>query len=433
MTRKTHQIIKLKLDKIVGGGRCIATMDNGQKIFVWGGLPNEIVNVRITKMKAKLAEGVVTEIIKPSIDRIEPKDPIGFLSTSPWQIMNFKAEQKHKIDLIKEAFELQDIKLTNAVEMYSDGNQYNYRNKIEYSFWYTKETEELNLAFFDRGTHNKIAVEKTSLAIEEISQTAIKIRDLFRKLEIKAYDLKTMIIRCSQDKKIVAQIYVKNQDFNLINESEIKNLNIQGFEIIYSNPKSPASVITKRLQSYGKCILNDKILNIPFNYSVEGFFQINIPVYQQTLKDIKKWVTPKTEVIDLYSGVGTIGLTVSNNNLKLIEINEVAIDEMKNNIKQLGLENSVKAILAKSEEAVDYIAKKSTIIVDPPRVGIHEKLVDKILESKPKRIIYLSCNPITQARDISKLLEKYQIVFQKGYNYFPRTPHIENLIVMDLI
>lgn len=433
MKKKTLPIVNVKLDSIVGGGRAIGTLGSGIKIFVWGGLPGETVNAQITKKKAKLAEGVVIEVLESSTDRIEPRDADSYLSTSPWQIMSFEAEQRYKSALIEEAYELHDIVLPDAIEVYSDNKQFEYRNKIEFSWWWDKGLEQIDLAFFRRGTHGKLPVNGTSLAHPSINKAAIAMRDLLRKKpEVRAYNLKTLLVRCDKAGNIAMQLYVNDPDFELLHEAEIKNMEVSGFELIFSNPKSPASVITKRLQSWGITNLTDTVLDIPFNYAVEGFFQINIPIYEQALNDMKQWVSAGKPVVDLYSGVGTIGLTIGGPDVTMVEINEPAVIEMKRNISALDREKAVKAILAPSEKALEYIKSDSIIIVDPPRAGLHEDVVAKLLEVTPERIIYLSCNPVTQARDVARLAEKYGVRYHRGYNFFPRTPHIEHLVILDL-
>lgn len=247
--------------------------------------------------------------------------------------------------------------------------------------------------------------------------------------------LKTVLVRCDANGDVALQLYVKEQSFAHFSEKELEALgktgNIIGFELIFSNPKSPASVITERLQSWGITNLTDTILDVLFTYAVEGFFQINIPVYEQALRDMKQWVSPDKPTIDLYSGVGTIGLTIGGENVTLVEINEHAVREMKRNITALDREKAVRAILAPSESALEYITSNSIIIVDPPRAGLHDNVIARLLDTAPQRIIYLSCNPVTQARDVALLAEKYGIRYHKGYNFFPRTPHIEHLIILD--
>jgi 23S rRNA (uracil1939-C5)-methyltransferase len=422
----------LTLDKIVGGGQALGQLDYGKKAFAWGGLPGEKVEIQVTKKKSSFLEGIVTEVIEPSAERVTPRDPDSYLSTSPWQIMTFDAEQHYKAALIEEAFELHDIVVPEPIDVYSNGHEFEYRNKIEFSFWWDKELDQLDLAFFRRGTHGKIPVDGTSLAHPAINTAAHAIRDTLRGRDIQAYVLKTVIIRCDQAGNVAAQLYVKDEMFDAFTEDELDNLQIAGFELIFSNPKSPASVITKRLQAWGVTTLTDTILDVPFTYAVEGFFQINIPVYEQALLDMKKWVEPNKPTVDLYSGVGTIGLTIGGDNVTMVEINEHAVREMERNITALQREKAAKAILAPSETALEHITGDSTIIVDPPRAGLHEDVVNKLLDVAPARIIYLSCNPVTQARDVARLAEKYGIKAHRGYNFFPRTPHIEHLVVLDL-
>ncbi|MBC7869121.1 class I SAM-dependent RNA methyltransferase [Candidatus Saccharibacteria bacterium] len=438
MSKKSLPIVNVKLDKIVGGGQSLGTLEGGRKLFVWGGLPGETVEVQMTKKKSNLAEGVVIELITPSAERVDPRDEDSYLSTSPWQIMSFESEQHYKAALIEEAFELHDIVLPETIEVYSDDKQYEYRNKIEFSWYWDKEKDRLDLSFFRRGTHGKIPVNGTSLAHPNINQAARALRDLLRtKPDLRAFMLKTVLVRCDATGNVALQLYVKDQAFVQLTGSELEllkeNGNIIGFELIFSNPKSPASVITERLQSWGTTNLTDTILEVPFTYAVEGFFQINIPVYESALRDMKQWVSADKPAIDLYSGVGTIGLTIGGENVTMVEINEHAVREMKRNITALDREKAAKAILAPSESALQYITNDATIIVDPPRAGLHEDVVKKLLEAKPDRIIYLSCNPVTQARDVARLAEVYGVKYHRGYNFFPRTPHIEHLVVIDRI
>ena len=426
----------LRLEKIVGGGQAIGTLDDGRKAFVWGGLPKELVTIRVTKKKSHFVEGIVTEIIEKSPERITPKDENSYLSTSPWQIMPMSSEQSYKASLIEEAFLLHNITLPEKIEVFSDDVEFNYRNKVEFSWFGDKtdddEKETLDLAFFKRGGKGKVIVDGTSLAHPSINKLAIEIRDLLREKPIVARQLKTLLIRSDQQGNAVWQLYVKDKIENLISDDEAKLLSAAGGEIIYSDPKSPASRITERLNKFSDTTLSDTILGVAFNYACEGFFQVNIPVYEKALSDMKAWIdcNEKLPTLDLYSGVGTIGLTIGGDDVTLVEINEHAVAEMQRNIAKLNRPNA-KAILAPSEKSLEYITGEQIVIVDPPRAGLHTDVTNRLLETEPPRIIYLSCNPVTQARDVSLLQEKYEIVHHQGYNFFPRTPHIEHLVVLD--
>ncbi len=379
--------------------------------------------------KSKFVEGIVTKVVKASPDRVEPRDPESYLSTSPWQIMKFDREQHFKAALITEAFGLNNVTLPGPIEVYSDNVDYEYRNKVEFSWWWEIDTSQLDLAFFRRGTHGKIPVDHMSLARPEINSLAVRVRDLLRTKGLEARDLKTLLIRCDQKGNCVFQLYVKDKSILIMTETEFTTLNCQGGEVIYSDPMSPASVITKRLASYGVVTLTDTVLGTPFRYAAESFFQGNISVYEQALRDMKKWIKAGP-VVDMYSGVGSIGFTIGGDQLTLVEINKSALDEMKYN--RYALEKKATIIETSSEMALDYITSDATIILDPPRAGLHESVIDRLLEVKPVCIIYLSCNPVTQARDVKYLGESYGIRAHYGYNFFPRTPHIEHLVVLEL-
>lgn len=432
MNKPEFSNIEIRLDKIVGGGQTLGTTADGRKLFAWGGLPGELVKVRPTKKKPSYSEGIVSEVLQPSPERVSPRDPDSFLSTSPWQIMAFEAEQRYKASLIREAFELHRIDLPSPVIVYTDGRQYGYRNKAEFSFWWDNGREELDLAFFRRGAHSKVPVGGTSLAMPVINRAAAALRDILRARGDEAFHFKTAMIRASQDGQVVVQLYSKNANYPPLTGKELVSLDVQGFELIYSNSESPASVITKRLQQWGQVILADPVAGIPFTYAAESFFQVNIPVYEQVINDIRGWVDLTGPTVDLYSGVGSLGLTTVTGPLTLVEINPSAAREAQRTIHAIHRENTAKTVVSPSENALEYITSGATIIVDPPRAGLHGAVVNRLLREKPSRIIYLSCNPVTQARDMAMLLNHYGLRCHQGYNFFPRTPHIEHLAVLDV-
>ena len=498
---KRQSLETIHLDKIVGGGQALGTLADGRKCFVWGGLPGETVTVRITKKKSHFVEAIVEEVVSPSPDRIRPHDPDSYLSTSPWQIMPLEIEQAYKRQLIDDAFTLHNVALPAAIDIYCDDVAYGYRNKVEFS-WYSKsimsravsqkepgavsgfglfsddtrgidadsDREEssgdtLDLAFFRRGSKGKIVVDGTSLAHPAINNLARTIRDLLCHKRVAARQLKTLLVRCDQSGSCVWQLYVKDRLPEIITADEAAKLPAQGGEIIYSDPRSPASRITERLARFGNTILTNTILGIPFRYACEGFFQVNIPVYEQALRDMKEWVpydcnsqhsgrqlghhqkiirdprevaqifsgvplATDQPILDFYAGVGTIGLTIGGGNVTLVEINTDAVREMQRNITELD-RTDARAVLAPSEQALDYITGKELVIVDPPRAGLHADIIATLLQKLPPRILYLSCNPVTQARDVALLQQHYRIAWHRGYNFFPRTPHIEHLIILD--
>lgn len=380
----------MHIEKFVPGGQGIATLENGKKAFVWGVLPGEDVEFETTKNKASYCEGVVTKVFKASEKRIEPKDAC-YLSTSPWQILDWDYELQSKSEIVAECFRQQHLDI-KVLPCKTDGKQFYYRNKVEYALYYDHEDKQIHLAFHKRGSHGKIPISQSSIERPEIFAHASKVVAELNAKHEEARKYQSLLLRCNQAGEISGNLFVNGQP----------------------HPQMPA--------------LKDTLLGREYSYSPNGFFQINLPVYEMVLKDIQDQIGDG-KLLDLYAGVGSIGLSIAKDKqaLTLVEINGAAVEEMKNNAN--GRPNT-ECILAKSEDVTDYITPECTVILDPPRAGCDKKLLDKLIEVKPEKIIYLSCNPITQARDIAILAEAFDYSAAQPYNFFPRTPHIENLVIM---
>lgn len=386
-------IEEVKTEKLVPGGQALGELADGRKVFIWGALPGETAKVQLTKSKKHYAEAVTIDVVSPSPERIEPRDEC-YLSTSPWQMMSEAAEIKYKSQLVLEAFRQEHIELP-YVEIRGDGKFWQYRNKMEYSLWYDHDTAKIWPAFHRRGSHQKILVKSSSIERPEIWAEAQRVINELNQKGEDARRYGSLLIRCNQAGQVSGGLFENYQ---------------------------PRPVMTN---------LTDTILGEAYSYSPNGFFQINLPVYELALTDIKNHLSNDTKVVDMYSGVGTIGLSVARDRqLTLVETDNSAYRELENNLP--AEHNSITAIHAKSEEALDYITNDASIIVDPPRAGLDHKVVERLLAAKPHQIIYLSCNPATQARDIALLSERYNVTYNQPYNFFPRTPHIENLIVLRL-
>lgn len=382
----------MKIEKIIPGGQALATDENGKKYFFWNALPDEeVTEYKITKNKSHYTEAIATKIDNPSRFRVKPRDDC-FLATSPWQIFDYSYELTEKQALVVEVFREHGIDI-DLPDIITDSRDYFYRNKMEYSLYYDHEKECILPAFHARGSHHKIPIESSSIERPELFDAATKIINELNARHEEARKYQSLLLRCNQDGEISGGLYENGKP----------------------HPKFSH--------------LADTILGVKYTYSPNGFFQINLPVYEMALAEIKKHITTD-KVLDLYSGVGTIGLSVARDRqLTLVECDKSAYDEMTKNTNNL---NNTTTILDKSENVTSYVTPDSTIILDPPRAGCDIKLINKLLEVTPPCIIYLSCNPATQARDVKILLEKYHIDTVKTFNFFPHTPHIENLIVLSL-
>ena len=409
----------IQISKIIPGGQALGTADDGKKAFFWNALPGEIITeYNITKRKSHFFEAIATKIEQSSPHRVGPHDDC-YLSTSPWQIIDYTYELQLKQELVVELFREHQIPISTP-EIFTDYRDYHYRNKMEYALYWDNDTNQINLAFHSRGSHRKIPVTQSSIERPELFQRATEIiTDLNNRGE-EARKYQSLLLRCNQNGKISGGLYENGKP----------------------HPIFPH--------------LTDTILGCQYSYSPNGFFQINLPVYEMALKEIRKHVVTDN-VLDLYAGVGTIGLSVARDRrLTLVECDRSAHRELCRNCVEGVFEgspeagkpmistktpmatgvldaprkNSPQAIFAKSEDALSYIVPDATVILDPPRAGCDRKLINKLDETKPTTIIYLSCNPATQARDVKLLLENYHIKDIKTFNFFPHTPHIENLVIL---
>ncbi len=408
------------IDKLIHGGQALGSLPDGRRVFVWNALPGETVNVRLTKSKNKYAEGIAEDILKPSKARIEPRDE-AYLSTSPWQIMTYEAENEYKKEILVETFAREKVHVPKTIDFCASEQQWHYRNKMEYSFW--ADDNGLHLALFHRGSHGKRIVKGSSIARPEIDDVANKICSILQNAGIRGSQLKTVIVRCDQAGNCAAAIFVKDQDFpDIVQLDRV----CKGIAVYYSDPKSPASVITRELYQFGDITLTDEIRGTNITYDVSSFFQVNVPVFEQALERISHFCDGPIPKTDFYSGVGAIGISVGA--ITLIESEPRNIEFAKRNVGGRPIE----VITATAETALEYIPGGGTLIVDPSRAGLHPKVVERIRDARPATIAYLSCNPITQARDLALLQDIYMIKIMEGYNFFPRTPHIESLAILTL-
>jgi len=420
--------MRVKLDKLVFGGQALGRVDD-KAVFVWNALPGEEVEVELKKNKHNFAEGVAKEIINRSLERLEPQED-HFLSCSPWQIMNFATENKWKVEMSKETYQKFAGLTASHLEIVSDGVEYGYRNKMEYSFTQPPLTPpfqggEISLAFFERNGKKHLAIPKCELASVAINKVALELLIWVNENKIPLRSLKTMIVRSNQKGEVLAGLFIKDRlEFN--DYPKLTN-NLVGLTIYYSTHKSPASVPTAVLYKIGQDYLEEDLFGISLRYGLFSFFQINVPIFKQALAEIKNHLTDDDKVVDYYSGVGSIGLPVGAR--ELVESNPEAVEYAKINIAL----NKIKAeaVCAPSEKMVELITAEKTLIFDPPRAGLDKRVVEQVLSKLPKKIIYLSCDIATQARDLGLLQEKYKVKFLKLFNFFPRTAHIEGLCVLE--
>ena len=461
-----HKELELEFTKIVGEGKALGRT-NGKVVFSYGILPGETAKVEVVREKRNFIDAKLIEIINPSPERIQEKED-HYLSCSPWQIMNYDFQVKTKKNIVEDLL-YQTTKETIKIEnFYRAENIFGYRTKIEYSFTQNSEGQ-LRFAFHKRCCWGEKYILENGCALmgDETNSIALKILEIINSKNIALEDLKTLVFRESKHlNERIAILYVKNKDINLgefqnydewtvpskdclghkfssfyLEECRIKAPcssddqmeGLNGFIIAYSDPLSPMSVVTEVIYQTGSDFITEKLLGKKFSYSYDCFFQNNIDLFEKALEEIRASAFKCSKIIDLYSGVGSIGLSLADMADKVYAIESVdsAVKYAQINAEQNNISN-FEIVCSMSEKADTDIFKGTDILVlDPPRAGLHKKVIKAIFEILPKRIIYLSCNPITQGRDTAFFLEKYNIIKTAGFDFYPNTPHTETLIVFD--
>ena len=262
----------VSISKLVHGGQGLAELSDGRKVFVWNALPGETVRAQVIKQKSSYADAIAEEVMVASPERIEPKES-NYLSTSPWQIIKFSAENEYKKSIVLELFGHEKVTLPAVGAVIHDDQEWYYRNKMEYSFW--GDDDGLHLALHQRGTHGKQIVAGSELAMPAIDAAANAIAVQLSAMGARAGDLKTIMVRADADGQAVAAIFVKLESFKKLElPSELK-----GLRVYHSNPKSPASVATKLLYELGDTTLHDSVNGNLLAYDPISFFQANVPVF----------------------------------------------------------------------------------------------------------------------------------------------------------
>jgi 23S rRNA (uracil1939-C5)-methyltransferase len=420
--------IIVEFEKIGHNGLSIGRY-NGKIVFVYGILPGERAKIKVTEEKKNLIKGEVLEILEKSKYRIQEIED-HYLSCSPWQVFAYNYQIELKRELLREIFRnfsKIDIEIN---DFFASPDIFGYRTKIEYSF--LEENNRYFFAFHKRESFKeKVKLsEGCKLISEKANSISFLVLEEINKRRIK--DFKTLIIRKSRrydDVYIALLTSNKNQNFSFSNQE------LTGFSFIYSKKESPASTFDEIIYEWGSEYLKEKILNLEIRYHYTSFFQNNIELFEEALEIMKENSNEFNKVVDLYAGVGVIGLSLKDYSKEIwsVEIDKKATQYAKINAELNNANNFKTLTLASEKIPRDVLENTDLLILDPPRAGLHKKLINLILETKPKNIFYLSCNPITQARDFSFLKQVYSVKKFYGFDFYPNTPHLESLLILEII
>ena len=432
-------------------GEGIAKIDNFT-IFIKGAIKDEICKIVITKVNKSFAFGKLLEIVESSKERVE-SDCTTYKRCGGCSLRHIKYEETLKIkqDMVQNLVDKNlsnKIKVNNVIGM---ENPYYYRNKLQYPVEKNKDGVPVMGVFANR-THEIIPVEECLIQNREAEKLAKEVFDFVKKNDISIYNentgkgairhiivkigIKTNELMCivvtneediKFEKDLVKDIVDKNPNVKTV----IKNINSKNTNVILGD---------KNIVLYGDGYIYDKLGEYTFKISARSFYQTN-PIQTEKLynKAIEYAKLTKEDILcDLYCGIGTIGIFASNKVKKVygIEIVEEAVKAAKENAKINNVDN-IEFIAGDTKEAFkelidDKKIKPTAIIVDPPRRGLDEETINKILEIEVKKLVYISCNPATMTRDIEMLQDKYVVNEIQPVDMFPFTSHVECCSLLEL-
>lgn len=467
MSRKKQDIIleNVLIESVAAEGKALARVD-GTVLFVPFAVPGDVVDVKVTKKKKNYMEGYILRIVTPSEHRLEPFcSHFGVCGGCKWQPlpypMQLQAKQQQVYDQLVRIGHLEVPEISPIIP--SDKTVY-YRNKLEFTFsrrrWIfadedpdsMPDEERCGLGFHVGKFFDKVLdIKQCYLQKDPSNSIRLFIRDYALEHGLEFFDirehtgfLRNMFIRTSESGSVMLIICFYHEDAEA--RTVLLDAVSAGFPQITSlyyviNGKANDSISDQECILYkGEEAIYEYMEGLKFKIGPKSFYQTNTGQAYKLYSVAREYagLTGNETVYDLYTGTGTIAQFVSSKARKVIGIEYVpeAIADAKENARANGISNcdfyagDMKDIL--TDGFVEQHGRPDVVILDPPRAGIHPDVANVILNAEPKRIVYVSCNPASQARDLAILSSKYTITAVQPVDMFPHTHHVENVVRLDL-
>ena len=424
-------------------GEGVAKID-GFTIFVAQGVPGDIVEIKITLLKKNYALGKIIKIIKASDSRVKPLCPLAN-TCGGCQVMHidYKHQLKMKEKRVKDTLERIGKINTELLPIIGMENPYKYRNKAQMPVGVLDG--KAILGFFKKGTHDIVDTDYCYIQAPINSEIIKLVKQYIESYKISVYDEKTgkgllrhlvtkvafktgeiMVVLVTKSKKLAHTEQLVEMLLREVKgiKSIVQNINEKNTNVIMGD---------ENIVLYGENKIVDYIGNLKFNISAQSFFQVN-PVQTEILyKKALEYAELKGEerVIDIYCGIGTISLFLAQKAKKVVgvEIVESAIKDARENARINNI-NNAEFYTGRAEEVIPKLYENGfyahVVVVDPPRKGCDEKVLETIVKMKPRRVVYVSCNPATLGRDLAYLEERgYKTVKVQPVDMFPHSAHVE--------
>lgn len=438
---KKNQELELNIQDLSYEGKGVAKVDDFT-LFVDNALPGETVKAVITRINKNFGFARTLDVLKASPDRVSDIDAI-YAQTGIAPLSHLKYDKqlefKHNqvvTDLSKMG--LKDLKVNDTLGMDSP---FNYRNKAQVPV--RQVNGKLTTGFYRRRSHDLVPMENFLIQDPKIDAEIIRVRDILRKYNVRGFDeqnqkgqIRTIMVRRAYfTGQIMVVLVSRTPDishYKDITNEILANPDVKSLFLNINSKNTNVIFGQKMTLLGGKKYIDDEILGHTYRISPRSFYQVN-PVQTQNLYQLaidKAELTGNEKVVDAYSGIGTIGLSLANKakHVTGIEVIEDAVKDADQNAKLNDIKNA-DFVVGKTEDVLDEWAKNDigvdVLMVDPPRKGLANSLIDSIKNIKPEKMVYISCNPATLARDLSLLSDTYEIGDVTPVDMFPMTNHIE--------
>jgi 23S rRNA (uracil1939-C5)-methyltransferase len=462
--KKNKEFNNITIERVGSKGKSIGVADDGKTIIIEGGAPGDVVSILTTKQRKSYYQGKITEFHKYSDIRTTPKcEHFGVCGGCKWQHIKYEEQLKFKQSEVENnLIRIGNLDLPKITPIKAAKNDYFYRNKMEYSFsdtrWLSVEEIESNkvieeknaLGFHIPGMWNKVVdINKCWLQEDFTNNIRNSIRDFSIKNNIPFFnhstqsgELRTLMIRTTSTGEIMIliQFYIDNKSNRELLLNFIRETFPDTNSLLYViNNKANDTIYDQKVEChYGNSFITEQMEGLKFKINAKSFYQTNSDQAYELYKIVREVseLSSSDIVYDLYTGTGTIALFIAKNAKKIVGIEAVpdAIIAAKEN----AINNEIKNVDffvgdMKSVFNNDFIkanGNPDVIITDPPRDGMHKKVIDQIKNIAPKKIIYVSCNSATQARDLELLKDDYDVIRSQAVDMFPQTHHVENVVLL---
>jgi 23S rRNA (uracil1939-C5)-methyltransferase len=438
--------LELTIDALAYGGAGVARLD-GYVLFVQGAVPGDRVRALVTKRKRAYAEARTLELVEPSPERIEPRAPH---PGAPWQVLPYERQLAEKESQVREALSriggFEDARVEPIVPAVEP---WRYRNKLEYSFG--EADGQLVLGFHTPGRWNEIDdVSKDILASEKVDAVRETVKAWCREQGLSAYDrregdgfLRNLVVREGRRSgQIQARIVTSEGDFAALDLAE----HVEATGVLWTRTPSVAETTREGETDLltGSATIEEELScageRLRFRISPHAFFQTNTEMAERLYGAAVELaeLSGRERVYDLFSGIGTIALALAPAAGEVwgIEVVEQAVADAIENAKLNGIDNArfyAGDVRTAMRPLVEEAGQPDVLVVDPPRAGLSQKIVRRIIETGAKRVVYVSCNPTTLAPNARQLADAgYTLDQVRPVDMFPQTPHIECVAQLSL-